>query len=126
MGLTCSHGAFDASYRAFDAFRAAVCTAMRGIWPAQHGGPWYWGPGYSTASHPGLFALLSHADHAGQIAPGDCAALADELEALLPRIAEQGLGAGHILRDGGYRRVALRFIEGCRLAAASNEPLTFT
>jgi len=125
MGLTCSHGAFDGSYRAFDAFRGAIVAAMGGLWPREHGGTWYWGPGYSQASHPGLFVLLSHGDDTGTISPLDCVALADELEALLPQIMDQGPGDGLILRDGGYGRVCRRFIAGCREAAEKNEPLEF-
>ena len=125
MGLDISHGAFSASCGAFDRFRRAVAEAIGGSWPEHHGEEWFWGDGYSEQSHPGLFAFLSHSDCEGEISPQECGRLADELEALLPRLDALGDGAGHIARDGGYGDVCRQFIAGCRLAAERGEPLEF-
>lgn len=139
MGLDISHDAFHGAYSAFNRFRQIVCRAMGdGSFPPHEpdardddGKPldpdaWYWGKGFSEATHPGLAVLLLHADSDGEIAPADCARLADELEALLPAIrAVDDGGGGHIAAAGGYVAVTERFIEGCRAAAKAGEPLEF-
>ncbi len=83
----------------------------------------YWGNDYGPETHPGLNVLLSHSDCDGKISPDDCVKVADELEALLPKIT--GDGGGHIAAQGGFAEVARKFIEGCRLAAAEDEELVF-
>ncbi len=130
MGLDISYGAFNGSYLGFDRFRDALCRAMGGSWPPHDDSSlddefWYWGDDYGEDTHPGLQALLSHSDCDGIIPPKLCAALADELTALLPALASQGIGAGHIQAVGGYEAVAKRFIAGCRKAAKSKKGLAF-
>lgn len=130
MGLNCSHGAFDGAYSAFNRFRGAVARAMGGSWPphenkeliADH---WYWGDGFSENTHPGLYVFFCHSDCEGYIKASDCKKIADEMEALLPEIGRLGTGGGHIERDGGYRKVAERFIAGCRLASSKRQRLKF-
>lgn len=54
--------------------------------------------------------------------------MADEIEALLPKIREQdypGQNWGHIEREGGMAEVAAKYVAGCRLAAAHNEDLEY-
>ena len=135
MGLDCSHDAFHGAYSAFNRFRKAVCEATGGSFPphesATHSdgtvleaGFWYWGEGYSEDTHPGLYALLIHSDCDGDIDPKTCALLAEELDALLPRMTEK-YGGGHIAARGGMLAVARNFIAGCRAAALADEPLRF-
>lgn len=136
MGLTCfvdSFIAFDGAYTAFDEFRESVAFAAgRGSWPphddpARDPNRWYWGAGYTRATHPGLYEFFCHSDCDGELSPAVCAALADELNHLLPALSAMGMGrpGGHIERAGGIGKVAERFIEGCRRAATLNRPLTF-
>lgn len=68
-----------------------------------------------------LHVLLYHSDCDGEIAPTDCAKIADRLEQLLPKIPS-GDGGGHI---GNWRDKTQQFIDGCRAAAAAGEPLNF-
>jgi len=131
MGLDVSHNAFRASYSAFNRLRQVVCKAVGGSYPP-HEDPnldpdsWYWeGDDYSQETHPGLHEFLSHSDCGGEITPENCIVVASELAALLPAVDSEGLGGGHIRRDGGYGQVLRRFIAGCWAAAAANEPLTF-
>lgn len=149
MGLDTTHDAFHGAYSAFNRLRQAVCAATGGSFPPH----WEYGPGgelkkdergrtiyrtdiaadhfacgdaYASDSHPGLYEFLAHSDCDGEISPEMCAKVADDLEALLPRIeALEWADAGHIARDGGYVAVVRRFIAGCRAAAAAGEPLGF-
>jgi hypothetical protein len=114
--------------------------------PELDGARWYWGPEHNAETHPGLLEFLAHSDCDGEIAPDVCLRVADDLEALLPKIEELDDGdlhggvsfrrtatdeisvtrhPGHIARDGGYVAVTRRFIEGCRRAAAAGEVLGF-
>lgn len=130
MGLDTSHDAFHGAYSAFNRFRQAVAAAMGGSYPP-HNDPsfdadqWYWGDGFSKKTNPGLHVFFMHSDCDGYIKASDCKKIADELEALLPEIAKQGSGSGHIERDGGFEKVTKRFIAGCRLASEKKEKLTF-
>jgi len=131
MGLFISHGAWPrGTYSAFNRFREVLCEVTGGSWPKSSGiAPvmtWYWGPNYSPETHPGLFALLSHSDCDGDIAPDLCTHLANELEALLPLLDGQGEGVGHIADRGGYGGIARDLIAGGRDAAAHNEYLYFS
>lgn len=139
MGLDCSHDAFHGAYSSFNRFRQAVCYVIGGSYPPHNKtntflwseekqpdeNTWYWGYGYSHETHPGLALFLSHSDCDGEISPEDCIKIANDLEPLIPRLAELGLGWGHIEREGGYAEVCRKFVNGCRSAAAANEPLTF-
>lgn len=68
-----------------------------------------------------LHILLHHSDCDGEIAPEHCAAIADRLEEILPSLPDDD-GGGHI---GNWREKTQSFIDGCRAAAAANEPLDF-
>jgi len=148
MGLDVSHNAWSGAYSAFNSLRRTICEAMGGKWPSSFNsddGFWYWGDGYTRETHPGLFVFLSHSDCDGEISPDDCTKVADDLEALLPRIAataeEPALSGfvmekngdgfvgrrtpGHIDRAGGYVGATRQFIAGCREAARLREPLRF-
>lgn len=150
MGLDCSHDAWHGAYSAFNRFRQKIAEAMGGSYPPHKDvslaeRDWYWGEGYSAGTHPGLMVLLSHSDCDGEISPEDCIKVANDLEALLPQIAELDDGdvtggasftrkgddievnrhPGHIARAGGYVAVTEKFISGCRAANAADEALEF-
>lgn len=81
---------------------------------------------YTAATHPGLYEFLAHSDCDGEISPEMCIKVADELEALLPKVeALNWNSAGHIARAGGYVSVLRKFIVGCRAAASEGVPLGF-
>ena len=143
MGLDVSHGAFSGAYSAFNRFRQAVCFVLGGSFPRHFErnedftfttdpptkrsdldeGIVYFGRDLDEDS--GLAIFLGHSDCDGEISPDDCVRVADEIEPLLPQLAKLGAGGGHISFAGGYAEVARKFVEGCRLAASNNEPLTF-
>lgn len=151
MGLDTTHDAFHGAYSAFNRFRQVVARAIGGSYPphwvyGEDGHPvdndkgigfkmdprypdesrWYAPDGYTREEHPGIYEFLCHSDCDGKIKPKMCRKVADELEALLPAIAECGReSVGHIERDGGYVAVTKRFIAGCRAAAAEGVPLEF-
>ncbi len=149
MGLDCSHDAFHGAYSAFNRLRQCVAEAMGGSYPSHwqylaggtlaydsHGKVcykpgldderWYWGDGYSAETHPGLMEFLRHSDCDGEISPEMCVKVADDLEALLPKIEALGWSPpGHIAARGGFVEVTRKFIAGCRAAAAAGEPLCF-
>lgn len=131
MSLELSHGAFKGSCSAFNRFRCVVALAAGGSYPP-HDDPeldenlWYHDTEWSKQAHPGLTAFFDHDDDNGALSPQTCAALADELEELLPAIrAIGGIDRGHIAQQGGFGRVARKFIRGCREAAAAGEELRF-
>lgn len=146
MGLDCSKDAFHGAYSAFNSFREAVAHAVGGSYPphfkrdekgallrGENDRPirdetldensFYTDDGYSPANNPGLWEFLSHSDCDGEISPEMCKKVADELELLLDKMPEECFG--HIARDGGYRAVLQRFIDGCRASYEANEPLDF-
>lgn len=133
MGLDVSHDAFHGAYSAFNRLRQAVAKATGGVFPPHDRAdipPDYLqlGEGYDNESHPGLWEFLKHSDCDGEIDPATCLRVADDLEALLPRIAEVEAdepSTGHLQAAGGYVEVTKRFIAGCRAAAAAGEPLEF-
>ena len=139
MGLDCSHDAFHGAYSAFNRFRRSICYVIGGSFPphdknnhllwSDEDKPdeniWYWGHGYSHETHPGLAIFLSHSDCDGEISPEDCIKVANDLEPLIPRLAELGSDWGHIASAGGFAEVCQKFVDGCKLAASLGEPLTF-
>lgn len=68
-----------------------------------------------------LHELLNHSDCEGEIAADRCAAIADELEKLIPLLPE-GEAGGHI---GNWRAKTAQFVAGLRSAAAEGAPLLF-
>jgi hypothetical protein len=149
MGLDCSHDAFHGAYSAFNRFRQEIARSMGGNFPphweyAPNGAlkrdnngdvvydkeldpdSWYWGEGYSEDTHPGLCEFMRHSDCDGEISPEMCVKVADDLEALLPKVEALGsVAVGHIAARGGYVEVLKKFIKGCRDAAAADEALSF-
>lgn len=148
MGLDCSHDAFHGAYSSFNRFRQEVCHAIGGSFPPHwlinHNGevardkagyPLHdtslddkliYFPDDGLDDDSGMYAFLVHSDCDGEISPEMCVKVADDLEAILPKIESlKNQGGGHIQARGGYAEVLKKFIAGCRLAAANNEPLVF-
>lgn len=138
MGLDLTHGCWSGSYSAFTRFRFELWRAAGGkfvhdaegfrdipdIWlhdfPAgTEMGEW---EGHDLPSDP-LVYLIQHVDCGGALPAFCLMALANRIEELLPNLT--GDGGGHIARDGGFRKVAERFIAGLRAAAAEGECVEF-
>jgi len=151
MGLDCSHDAFHGAYSAFNRFRQAVCFALgdgssfpphyqynsdgslkedaqgRVMYLADlEPNSFYWPDDYSREKNPGLWEFLVHSDCDGEISPEMCVKVANELEAVLPKVEALGwVSVGHIAARGGFVEVLRKFIAGCRAAAAEGVPLGF-
>ena len=146
MGLDCSHGAWHGAYSAFMRWRIEIAKIagiplelMEGFYTddmnamklAEFAGanaegvvtllkqncPISW----DILRPDPLHILLNHSDCEGEIAPEDCAKIADRLEELLVHMPPGDAG-GHI---GNWRDKTQTFIDGCRAAAAAGEPLDF-
>lgn len=122
MGLDVSHDAFSGAYSAFNRFRQIVAKAWGGSYPPHDDKTldreWVYLPdGGGNGEHPGLVAFLSSSDCDGEFSPKVAGMIADEMEALLPRIKE--------LDDGGYYAVAVKYIKGCRLAKSKRQKLIY-
>lgn len=137
MGLDTTHNAFHGSYSSFCIFRKAVAAAAGGSYPPHdpslkdsNGNPlrddmWYFDNAVTTAKeNPGLTAFLNHSDCDGFLTPSECKMIADEIEALLPKIDEQDY-MGHTLGNGWISMVGRQWIAGCRLAARKRQKLHF-
>lgn len=146
MGLDCSHNAWHGAYSAFMTWRRKIAEIvgiplelMEGFYSddmnqiklAEFAGPnaeaiielvrrtcpikW------SSLKPDPLHALLYHSDCEGELSPDECASIATRLEDILP-LLPNGDAGGHI---GNWRDKTKAFIDGCRAAAAANEPLDF-
>lgn len=142
MGLDTTHGAFHGAYSAFNRFRQAVAKAAGCSYPPHDkivylgfgeeqevmenpdNGFWHAPTGWNE-KNPGLTVFFTSNDCEGEFSPEVCKQMADELEVLLPEIAKQGSGGGHIERDGGYVEVTKRYIAGCQLAYENNETMEY-
>lgn len=133
MGLDCSHGAFSGSYNSFSRFRQAVAACLGGSYPPHKDKDldeaiFYMPDEITPSAEMSLRLFLAHSDCDREFSPSECQMVAILLESvggLLDEYERANPSAGHILRDGGYRRVAERFAKGCRLAYESGEPLEF-
>lgn len=131
MGLDTTHDAFHGAYSAFNRFRTIICEAAGGSYPPHKDEKldprMFYLPDGADTKYPGLWEFLTHSDCDGEISPEKCKQVADDLEALLPKIAEVALKeeGGHIAHQGGYVEVTKKFIAGCRQAHQLNETLEF-
>jgi len=132
MGLDTTHDAFHGAYSAFNRFRTIVCKAAGGSFPPHDNKEldprmFYLPDDDADTRYPGLWEFLKHEDCDGEISPEKCKQVADDLEALLPKIEEVAPKeeAGHIAHQGGYVEVTKKFIAGCRKAHELNETLEF-
>lgn len=136
MGLELSHSdTFKVGYSEFGRWRQAIVQITGGAYgydersDAVRGATcgWHFGPGYSEATHPGLYALLCGDDCGGQsFSPQECEQIANELTALLPAL-EQLDAENEDAEDGDdlLSDVAEEFIDACRAAASQGEALEF-
>lgn len=158
MGLDTTHDAFHGAYSAFNRLRQMICRAAGGSFPPHDPARlkeldiedpkpswWYVDDDITEEKYPGLYAFLKHSDCDGSFTPAECLQVADDLEKLLPKIAEMDDGdvsggvsftkeeggiavarhPGHLSRVGGYTGATQKFIDGCRLAASRGETLEF-
>ncbi|HET6725902.1 MAG TPA: hypothetical protein VFH85_07850 [Gammaproteobacteria bacterium] len=147
MGLDTTHDAFHGAYSAFNTFRQAIAHAIGGSYGPHYlrayGGElardergypipdrslddslFYFPNTLTKEGNPGLWEFFHHSDCDGEISPQACVHVADEMEAILPKITDD-IRAGHIAARGGMIEVTKKFIAGCRAAAAAGEPLGF-
>lgn len=114
MGLDTSHDAWHGPYSSFQRWRREIAE-LAGLPPLDQMDGFCSGTGISWKGiKTPLVYLLNHSDCDGQISAKRCAKIADELEALLPK-----------MKDLDTIEKTQQFIEGCRLAASKNEPLLF-
>lgn len=120
MGLKTTHGCWSGPYSSFGIFRRAVARAcdvdlerMEGFSRDAEYASW------DSLPRDPIHALLNHSDCDGEIATPDLIPLADRLDAILPRLKEL---AGY---PAWIPDAAVRFAEGCREAAAEDEPVKF-
>ena len=141
MGLDTSHGCWHGAYPAFGRWREEIARAaglpplefMEGFYDE---GSVFWDscgrrdvsrlaedlPIRWDCLRPSpLFTLLHHSDCEGEIAWEECAAIADALEELLPKLPTEEDG-GHF---GDWRETTQGFIDGLRLAAECQENVEF-
>lgn len=113
MGLDTSHDAFHGAYSAFNNLRQEVAHAVGGSygphWLRAYSGElardkdgypiidtslepdkFYLPDEVTREKYPGLWEFLLHSDCDGEISPEMCVKVADDLEALLPKMPEVG------------------------------------
>src|SRR5262249_12016522 len=122
-----SHNAWHGSYSSFGEWRRRIAEVagfpplpdMWGHSPVYKGEPpgkqLPWG---TTSGDPRLIPLLNHSDCDGEIAPVNCHLIAEALEELLPKLRQRE-------SDRWIWGSTVQFINGCRDAAATGEPLEF-
>lgn len=136
MGLDTSHDCWHGAYSAFTRWRNILAetagyevVVMDGYIPQpkivaaaywtdkNFQGEWPDGPPEDP-----LLILLVHSDCDGVIKAAHAPFLADRLERLLPEIAEDLDGGGHV---GFARETTQKFIDGLRAAADAGEDVDF-
>lgn len=127
MGLDTTHEAFHGSYSGFNDWRKAVASTigielekMSGFQVAR----WGYKEGdnaiqWESLDQRPLLELLSHSDCDGEISWENCGPLADDLESILPALADIS-DTWHNHHDR-----AEQFIAGLRLAYSQKENLVF-
>jgi hypothetical protein len=117
MGLDTTHDCWHGPYSSFGDWRKALAEAA-GLPPLDDmegfGGDILW----TILKDRPLYLLINHSDCEGTLKASDCAAIADDLETLLPKLSDSG-------HYGGHKKDAERFIAGLRKAAAAGEDVEF-
>lgn len=119
MGLDTSHGCWSGSYSGFSEWRILIARAagfppLRSMQGFDGETPW------TEAPQTPLALLLKHSDCDGELESKDCAAIADELQKLMPALERED--------DTELSWVPARtreFIKGLREAAAAGENVEF-
>lgn len=117
MGLDVSHNAWGGAYSRFNRFRHTLAKAAGIKWPDDSSDGMIYFPGNYKDTNPGLYNFFCHSDCDGDIPVSLLPFLADELQALLPKIQMSDT-------EDCYQR-AEQFIAGCRSAIEVGEPLEF-
>lgn len=112
MDIDCSYGAFAGSYDDFQRFRIAIAMTFEKTYNIDY---------FKPEGNPGLTAFLSLNDLDSGLDPETCALIAQEMEALLPKLDEMDIG----FEPMSFGERARQFIAGCREAAKSGKPLLF-
>jgi hypothetical protein len=133
MGLDTSHDCWHGPYSAFNRWRIGVAAAANIVldYMMGHAGD---RPGLQWDETDVLSILLHHSDCEGDIPADNCAALADRLEGLLPKLPKVG---ERLWRQPDYwwtvdadevewfQSRTRQFIAGLRRAAAAGEAVEF-
>ena len=121
MGLTVSHGCFNAPYSTFHWWRCAIADAvsielekMEGFCDPKDGDPIIW----SSLQPDVLQILLRHSDWEGSISSADCGPLAARLEEILPLLSDGP--------EADARTPTRKFIRGLKMAASRHQDVTFS
>lgn len=130
MGLDTTHGAFNGGYMRFNLFRSAVAKAAGVSYPP-HANPLVcsdgdvivdpdngliYVPGTEETfreNNPGLSAFLFSNDCEGEFPPELCKQMADEIQPLISKIADE-----HI-------ETTKQYVAGCLSAYNSNETMVY-
>jgi hypothetical protein len=120
MGISFSHCEATWSYTGFHDFRdrimwqvfGAPLDSMRG-----HGGEFPW---ESLPDDP-IKILLDHSDCDGHFSPEDCTRLAPRLKEIIQKWTDDP----EDVEEGYDKRMALRLVGGCLMAALKGETLLF-
>ena len=133
MGLDTSHDCWHGAYSSFDCWRTEICRAAGygGINKREgFGGKEPWpvplfnsesdisGMAAAAATDP-ILVLLMHSDCDGIIPAAHCAAIADRLDAILPKVRNADAGRPSHVDD------TATFARGLRLAAERGEDVEF-
>lgn len=135
MGLDTTHDAFSGGYGTFNKFRSIIAKAAGVSYPP-HERPLVCSDGdviidpsdnliYVPGTkedfrnrNPGMAAFLFSNDCEGEFSPKICKQMADEIEAVLPKITFDD-------REHTYIEIAKRYISGCRLAYSKRQKLRY-
>lgn len=116
MGLDTTHDCWHGAYSSFNDWRRAICTAAG--WGSLDNYQGYGGSeGFPVDDV--LTALLDHSDCDGSLPWVICGALADRLEALLPKLPD-ATGLPRCVREDTEQ-----FIAGLRRAYEAREDVEF-
>lgn len=115
MGLDTTHNAFHGPYSSFGQFRTKLAEHI-GITLADMEG--FGGNKSFDMVEDDVKILLDHSDCDGEISPADCAKLSKRLDEILKELEPT---------DNWFSlyNFVKTFSEGCKTAAANNEPIEF-
>jgi hypothetical protein len=74
---------------------------------------------WDTITHD-IKPLLSHSDCDGELSPEECSQIANGLQQIINNLSDE-----EKVKDEYYYNKAVKFMEGCKLAASRNETIDF-